>query len=244
MKIEMGESLFFSWLRHIKHCQLVQKNWKVSKFWEWYQEDQVNKLHAKIEQHFLEKYDYHLFKQNSSANQILKQGECGLLGLAFNQEGTELYAVDVAFHEAGLNYGRRQVSVMKVIAKMARTALCLVNYINYQRARVIFASPKIGKNIMSDLEPCIKDLNEIFKSEGIDIECQVIANADFYQEILAPTVAESFEVADTSELFLRSYQMLRMFFELDFEQQSLSVKVDPKAALEGSNTQDATLSHE
>ena len=28
MKIEMGESLFYSWLRHVKDCQIVQTNWK------------------------------------------------------------------------------------------------------------------------------------------------------------------------------------------------------------------------
>ena len=33
MKIEMGESLFYSWLRHIKGCQVVQTNWKASPQW-------------------------------------------------------------------------------------------------------------------------------------------------------------------------------------------------------------------
>lgn len=33
MKIEMGESLFYSWLRHVKECQIVQTNWKVSSQW-------------------------------------------------------------------------------------------------------------------------------------------------------------------------------------------------------------------
>ncbi len=28
MKIEIGESLMLSWLRHVKKCQLVQLNWK------------------------------------------------------------------------------------------------------------------------------------------------------------------------------------------------------------------------
>ena len=34
MKIEMGESLFYSWLRHVKECQIVQTNWKVSSQWQ------------------------------------------------------------------------------------------------------------------------------------------------------------------------------------------------------------------
>lgn len=32
MKIEIGESLLLSWLKHIKECQLVQTNWKVIDF--------------------------------------------------------------------------------------------------------------------------------------------------------------------------------------------------------------------
>ncbi len=34
MKIEMGESLFYSWLRHVKGCQTVQTNWKPSTCWD------------------------------------------------------------------------------------------------------------------------------------------------------------------------------------------------------------------
>ena len=33
MKIEIGESLIYSWLRHVKLCQIVQNNWKVSPKW-------------------------------------------------------------------------------------------------------------------------------------------------------------------------------------------------------------------
>lgn len=34
MKIEMGESLCASWLRHVKGCQIVQTNWSNSPTWE------------------------------------------------------------------------------------------------------------------------------------------------------------------------------------------------------------------
>ena len=34
MKIEMGESLAASWLKHCKGCTLVQTNWKPSPKWE------------------------------------------------------------------------------------------------------------------------------------------------------------------------------------------------------------------
>ena len=30
MKIEMGKSFLYSWLRHVKECQIVQTNSKIS----------------------------------------------------------------------------------------------------------------------------------------------------------------------------------------------------------------------
>ncbi len=33
MKTEMGESLIYSWMRHIKKCQITQTNWKSSPEW-------------------------------------------------------------------------------------------------------------------------------------------------------------------------------------------------------------------
>ena len=44
MKIEMGESLLYSWLRHVKECQIVQTNWKISPQWELKNRDQISLL--------------------------------------------------------------------------------------------------------------------------------------------------------------------------------------------------------
>ena len=41
MKIEMGESLFYSWLRHVKECQIVQTNWTTSPQWTLRHEDEL-----------------------------------------------------------------------------------------------------------------------------------------------------------------------------------------------------------
>lgn len=41
MKIEIGESLFYSWLRHVKECQLVQMNWKASPEWQLQHEEEL-----------------------------------------------------------------------------------------------------------------------------------------------------------------------------------------------------------
>lgn len=211
MKIEMGESLFYSWLRHVKECQLVQTNWKVSAQWELYHEEELQHLLKTVEEHFQEKYRYKIFKKNSSMSQIIQQGECDVLGIAVNNEENVFYAVDVAFHEAGLNYGSKEETVMKVLAKSVRTAICLYGYMNTRTAELIFASPKINPAIMEELLPCINDLNNMFRFEGYEFSVRIIANNAFNEQVLQPILLVSHGIADTSELFIRSYQMYRMF---------------------------------
>ena len=40
MKVEMGESLGYSYLRHVKNCWLTQTNWKASEHWPKHLDDQ------------------------------------------------------------------------------------------------------------------------------------------------------------------------------------------------------------
>lgn len=211
MKIEMGESLFYSWLRHVKECQLVQTNWKVSAQWELHHKEELQYLLKTVEEHFQEKYAYKIFKKNSSMSQIIQQGECDVLGISVSKEENKFYAVDVAFHEAGLNYGSKEETVMKVLAKSVRTAICLYGYLNTRTAELIFASPKINPAIMEELLPCITDLNNMFRLQGYEFSVRVIANYAFNELVLQPILLVSRGIADTSELFIRSYQMYRMF---------------------------------
>ena len=144
-------------------------------------------------------------------SQIIRQGECDVLGISFGKEENKFYAVDVAFHEAGLNYGSKDETVMKVIAKMIRTAICLYGYMDTKTAEIIFASPKINPVIMEPLASCVSDLNHIFKSQGYEFKVRVIANDLFYEQVLQPILLVSNGIADTSELFVRAYQMYQMF---------------------------------
>lgn len=211
MKIEMGESLFYSWLRHVKECQIVQTNWKVSSQWDMDHESEIKDLIEKVDTYFSDNYDYHIFKKNSSMSQIIQQGECDVVGVAFDGDEKSFYAVDVAFHEAGLNYGTREETVMKVISKCVRNAVCLYGYMNTKEAEIIFASPKINPAIMGDLNLCISDLNNIFRLAGFCFSIRVISNETFNELVLQPIILASVGIADTSELFIRSYQMYKMF---------------------------------
>ena len=211
MKIEMGESLFYSWLRHVKECQIVQTNWKVSQQWNLQNEADLELLMKTADHHFSEKYNYSIFKKNTSLSQVLQQGECDAIGISLQNNDYYVYAVDVAFHENGLNYGSREETIMKVIAKTVRTAMCIWGYLNTKAAEIVFASPKIMPSIMKDLEPCIVDINTIFKNCGFEFKARIIANQNFNEMVLQPILIVSDDVADTSELFLRAYQMFNMF---------------------------------
>ncbi len=211
MKIEMGESLFYSWLRHVKECQIVQTNWKVSPQWTLQHEEDLQEIMRNTDEHFERKYSYKIFKKNSSLSQILQQGECDAIGISIQSEKNSIYAVDVAFHEAGLNYGTREETVMKVCAKIIRSAMCIWGYLGMREGNIIFASPKINPAILKDLQPCIEDINKIFESHGFEFKTRIITNEEFNDSVLQPILLVSEGVADTSELFLRSYQMYKMF---------------------------------
>lgn len=215
MKIEMGESLFYSWLRHVKECQIVQTNWKVSPQWDLQHEEELEVLQNEVAEHFKTKCNYDVFKQNRSLSQIIQQGECDVLGISVDRDKSSLYAVDVAFHEDGLNYGPKDVTVAKVIAKLTRTAVCLYGYFDAKEAELIFGSPKINPAILNELTPCIDDLNHIFQSQGYGFKARVIANDSFDEKVFQPILLVSEGIADTSELFIRSYQMYRMFLKKD-----------------------------
>ena len=211
MKIEMGESLFYSWLRHVKECQLVQTNWKVSPQWNLMHETELEEIKARTEAFFSERYGYNIYKHNTSLSQIIQQGECDALGISIQPDGNKVYAVDVAFHEGGLNYGDRNTTVMKIIAKCLRTAMCIYGYMDVSDAEIIFASPKIHRAITKDAEPCIKDMQSLMDELGYHFRFRIISNESFRDTVLNPILLVSEGVADTNELFLRSYQMLQMF---------------------------------
>lgn len=53
MKIEIGESLFYSWLRHVKNCELVHLNWSTSPEWDYKADkEQLNKIVKETEVFF------------------------------------------------------------------------------------------------------------------------------------------------------------------------------------------------
>lgn len=211
MKIEMGESLILSWLRHIKECQIVQTNWKPSAKWELNGAEQIDRLKALSDERFRELYQYDLYKGSSSVLQIISQAEIDVIGLNFDHNETKIYAIDVAFHEAGLNYGSRDETVARVIKKCLRTAMCVYGYFGLTSGSIVFASPKINPAVYNDLQKALPEMEEVLKASQMPFDVRIICNEDFKNKILEPVLNIVGDVADTSELFMRSLQMVNLF---------------------------------
>lgn len=206
----IGESLLYSWLRHVKECQIVQTNWKVSPKWDLKNTDKILEIMGKTKEYFEINYGYSIYK-NNSLEQLLLQAEVDVLGISMNDEGNHIYAIDVAFHEAGLNYGSKDETVARVIKKCVRTAMCIYGHMDIDKGEIIFASPKINPVVINELVPKINELNSLFELLGLRFSTRLIANEEFRGKILEPILLASNGISDTSELFLRSYQMYNMF---------------------------------
>ena len=211
MKIEMGESLFYSWLRHVKECQIVQTNWTTSGQWPLLHDDELEEIKSVTDNYFHEKYGYDIYKKTASLSQLLQQAESDAVGIAIQDGTNKVFAVDVAFHGAGLNYGDRVSTIQKIIRKYLRTAMCIYGYLDTRDAEIIFASPKINRSVLEGVLPCIEDIQNIMDSLHFHFRFRLFANKDFRDKVLLPILKVSNGVADTNELFIRSYQMVQMF---------------------------------
>ena len=213
MKIEIGESLIYSWLRHEKGCQIVQTNWRYSSKWKTMQrKEDLIKIKNEMERVFKKKFKRSLFNEKIKLKQIIKQAEIDAIGILLsNKNNIKIYAADIAFHEYGLRYGNTTGNIDKIIKKCSRTALCLFGYTNIKSAEIIFTSPKVPKGIIPNINEYFNELQKIMKNQGRNFTFRVIVNDEFKKEVLEPVIALSQDVADTNELFLRSYQMLEMF---------------------------------
>jgi len=214
MKIEIGESLIISWLKHVKNCQIAQMNWKPStKAWNLYNDIDIDEILSSVQSKYNIDHSYDLFRQSVNVNQIIQQGEIDVLGIELNDSKiVNLYAVDVAFHENGLNYGNNDITVARVLKKMVRMAVTIYGYFNMSDSHIIFASPKINNSIYTDLSNHISDVNDFINNKwGLNFKFELVCNNSFDERILSAVKLMASDVADTSELFMRSLQLINIF---------------------------------
>ena len=206
MKIEMGESLVASWLKHVKGCIVVQTNWKPSPKWEEHNLDEIERLVQEGKQFFGQ---LDVFKQNASTAQILHQTECDVIGVAANANGTPgaWYAVESAFHENGVQYGNKHATAAKIAGKMFRAAIGLLCYMDVREGTICFAAPKVTHSYEEVLRPAFDKVVAFFRQQGFGFDFRLLINGDFRREIMESMCPLLDEVSDTAELYLRAAQL-------------------------------------
>lgn len=206
MKLEMCESLMYSWMRHVMGCTIVQTNWKVSPEWQLKNIDEVGLLLDLFSKQF------NVFENNSSLDQIIRQGECDVIGIDLSGSKNKIYAAEVAFHRNGLGYKN---NIQKVTEKVIRTAFCIYLTTSIKKAEILFVSPRIANKVCDEIIKSLNDITNVFTNNGFDYKFRLIANKEFQDIILDPIMLASNSVDDTSELFLRSQQLIALFYPFD-----------------------------
>ena len=209
MKIEIGESLALSYLKHVKKCVIYQTNWKSSSQWDFLggEEDASEAFDRLVKDGLLSFQG----KIEPSFSQFLKQAEIDILGI--NLVEKKMYVMDIAYHKDGLNYKNVDRTIKSFKKKLLRSYLLLRSYFpeDYEY-EIIFASPKVRPTLDKELEDATEALNDLrddVLSKGA-VVFKYIANDKFKDKILDPTLEASKDDADTNELFLRSYKLLNM----------------------------------
>lgn len=201
MKIEVGESLGYSYLRHVKRCWLVQANWKASGHWpRRLAGNELDAMFADMKARC--DPDGSVFGRTANAAQFLRQAEIDVVGVDW--EGS-IHALDIAFHEAGLNYGGG--ADKRVLKKLLRAMLILNGYHPPEtKLHIYFLSPKVNPGVQEPLEAVFARLRRAYPAT----EWNLVINDDFYWQVVRPTLEKAATVADTSELFVRSAKLLHL----------------------------------
>jgi hypothetical protein len=204
MKIEVGESLMLSYLKHVKKCTLYQTNWKVSSNWDISNEtfNKVQIIYDKIINHF----DFSEIFKKSELNQLIKQSEIDVIGMDSNDY---IYTGEIAFHENGLNYGDKMETKNRVLKKLLRSYLTLLAYFPNKKYEIIFASPKVNHAYEIIISDYFNVLQKEFSDENVSFK--YVSNENFFENILKPTISESTNDSDTNEIFIRSIILNNLF---------------------------------
>lgn len=211
MTHEMGESLIYSWLRHVKGCQIVQTNWTASPTWDMRYFMEAQDLYSR----FLKDVSTENLVEDEckiSFKQSLYQTEIDVTGLnktSLSHNG-KIYAAEVAFHSDGLHYNKngKNNSTGKVISKLIKNAVAVYAIWGNIEAEILFVTPVISNTLNLQIQSAIKILNGLASSYGLNYNFRFIAGDDFKLRIIDPVYIMSQGVNDSSEMFLRAQMLL------------------------------------
>lgn len=208
MKVEIGESLVRTWVRHCRGCQLAELNWKPSPIW-------PGEITAEHEQWYREgaaEFSGKVLKKTSSLSQFLGQAEVDVLGVQFVQGmARKVIAADIAFHTNGLQYGPKAETAARIVKKLFRTALTIDIHFPGVPAEILFLSPKVNNATIQGVEEAARMMESFFRGRRDGFRFQTIINQGFKNIVLDDVTPLQKQVADTSELYLRAAQLVGLF---------------------------------
>lgn len=199
MKIEIGESAIYSWLRHVKRCEITQLNWKVSPNWEQAIPPQIDELYDLFNREF-----NNPFKKNKGVSQAIKQAEIDVLGV--NLQENVIYAIDTAFHKSGLNYGSKAETAQRVIKKLFRSLMIAKIYFPNLKHHIYFITPKITNSFEKVLSERFEEFLSFLNKNNVVGNVKMILGSD-YDDIQSKLAIIAHEFHDSSELYIRSLQL-------------------------------------
>jgi hypothetical protein len=225
MKIEIGENLAYTYLKHFEGCRIVQTNWKTSGRWTLteFEKEQAITLFDEIKK----VEDFSELFRNVSFEQILKQAEIDLLGI--NTIESSIFGVEIAFHSSGVNYGEKDFNVSKILEKLIRTILVMQCYFkDFNKFNAYFITPKSSEYARTQITLRIEKILQFLNDDSISI--QFISDDKFYEQIVNPIIADDFNEHDTNELFSRAVKMIKLNYKIvNSKLVGSDVKYKPKA---------------
>lgn len=212
MKIEIGESLCLSYLKHVRRCVIYQTNWKTSSCWKEEAKEENSQAIRDIFNKIAVHRAFEGILKKSKLDQFLKQAEIDALGM--DQTG-KMYAMDIAFHEEGLRYGSTDEAKARIMKKLVRSYLAVLRYFplrEEESCEIIFVSPRVIGERDESIRKYFNELVTLLEPElkRDKVVFRYITNDEFKKVILDPTLKACKKNADTNELFLRSYKLLNL----------------------------------
>jgi hypothetical protein len=224
MKLEMGESLAVSYLKHILGCQVVQLNWKISSKWPLSHTDDAILDTLCSEDPFLGPHFDKLYVGKAeeeeeatsplTVGEFLRQGEIDVLGIKFTGGQVEkIVAVDSAFHLNGVGYGNLQTNIARIYKKLIRSAYTIKLYFGQDfLCESLFITPFTRSiNEAQKMKVFFEDLQNSLGDERLQLK--FYSDEDFRKDILLPLLDGSVTSVDTSELFYRSAMLIKHSFK-------------------------------
>ena len=138
MKIEIGEFLILSWLRHVRGCIVTQMNWSPSPAWTIARERELRATFDAVRKFADDTIGRSSFAKVDFGS-FVRQARIDVLGLRLDHHagGIEAIAVDSAINDTELPHGNAEETIVRLIQRMTRAGFALAAYLAPRQASAL-----------------------------------------------------------------------------------------------------------